>query len=95
MEETSKPSDTKEPKIVREEILVLQDKNFNRNNVCVVSGSGTGIGRATAIAASVNNLMTVGLDINEEEGRRTQKMARDLGGQMIFIKCDLSQGRRY
>jgi len=91
MEGTSKPSDTKEPKITREEILVLQDKNFNHNNVCVVTGSGTGIGRATAIAAAVNNLMTVGLDINEDEGRKTQKMARDMGGQMIFIKCDLAR----
>lgn len=91
MEGTSKPSDTKEPEIAREEILVLEDKNFNGNNVCVVTGSGTGIGRATAIAAAVNNLMTVGLDINEKEGRKTQKMAREMGGQMIFIKCDLTR----
>jgi 3-hydroxybutyrate dehydrogenase len=91
MAQTSKPSDTKEPKIAKEEILVIQDKNFNPDNVCVVTGSGTGIGRATAIAAAMNNLIAVGLDINEEEGRRTQKMARDMGGQMIFIKCDLTQ----
>jgi 3-hydroxybutyrate dehydrogenase len=57
----------------------------------VVSGAGTGIGRATAIAAAVNNLMTVGLDINEEEGERTHCMARDMGGQMIFIPTDLSR----
>jgi 3-hydroxybutyrate dehydrogenase len=91
MAQTGRPSDTKEPKITKEEILVLQDQNFNPNNVCVVTGSGTGIGRATAIAAAVNNLMAVGLDINEEEGRKTQKMARDMGGQMIFIKCDLTR----
>lgn len=91
MEETSKPADTKEPEITREEILVLQDNNFNSNNVCVVTGAGTGIGRATAVAAGANNLMAVGLDINEEEGNKTQKMARDMGGQMIFIKCDLTR----
>jgi 3-hydroxybutyrate dehydrogenase len=91
MEPTSKPSDTNEPIIVKEEILVLHDKNFNRDNICVVTGSGTGIGRATAVAAAANNLMTVGLDINQEEGRRTQKMAREMGGQMIFIKCDLTK----
>ena len=33
--------------------------------------------------------MTVGLDINEKEGKKTQKMARDMGGQMIFIQTDL------
>jgi 3-hydroxybutyrate dehydrogenase len=58
--------------------------------VCIVTGAGTGIGRATAIAAAANKLMTVGLDINEEEGKKTQKMARDMGGQMIFIKADLT-----
>jgi 3-hydroxybutyrate dehydrogenase len=91
MVETTKPSDTQEPKITGEQILVLQDDNFSRNHVCIVTGAGTGIGRATAIAASVNNLMTVGLDINETEGRKTQKMARELGGQMTFITCDLTR----
>jgi len=88
--ETLKPSDTKEPEILREDILILQDINFNPDNVCVVTGAGTGIGRATAIAAAANKLMTVGLDINEEEGKKTQNLARELGGQMIFIKTDLT-----
>jgi len=83
--------DIKEPKIKREDVLVLEDKNFNADNVCIVTGSATGIGRATAIAAAANNLMTVGLDINEQEGKKTQKMARDMGGQMIFIKTDLAR----
>jgi 3-hydroxybutyrate dehydrogenase len=81
--------DISEPEIKREDILILEDSHFNTNNVCIVSGSGTGIGRATAIAAAANKLMTVGLDINEEQGVKTQKMAREMGGQMIFVKTDL------
>ena len=80
-----------EPKIKRDEILILQNDQFNPNNVCIITGSGTGIGRATAIAAAANNLMTVGLDINKEEGNKTQKMAREMGGQMIFIQTDLTK----
>jgi 3-hydroxybutyrate dehydrogenase len=79
-----------EPKISREDILILADDNFNTDNVCIVSGAGTGIGRATAIAAAANNLMVAGLDFNEEEGKKTQKLAREMGGQMIFIKTDLT-----
>jgi 3-hydroxybutyrate dehydrogenase len=81
--------DIKEPEIRKEDILILQDPNFTPDNICIVTGCGTGIGRATAVAASANNLMTVGLDISEKEGKKTQKIARDLGGQMIFIQADL------
>ena len=85
--------DITEPKITRNEILSLDDENFNPKNICIVTGVGTGIGRATAIAAAANNQMTVGLDINEVEGERTQKMAREMGGQMIFLKTDLAQDK--
>jgi 3-hydroxybutyrate dehydrogenase len=80
----------KEPAIKKDNVLILEDDNFNADHVCIVTGAGTGIGRATAIAAAANKLMTVGLDINEEEGKKTQAMARDMGGQMIFIKADLT-----
>lgn len=83
----------KEPKIRQEDILRLADGDFNINNVCIVTGAGSGIGRATAIAASANNLMTVGLDVDEAAGKKTQQMARKMGGQMIFIKADLMKER--
>jgi len=85
--------DIREPEIKKKDILILDDDHFDINNVCIVSGSGTGIGRATAIAAAANGMMTVGLDIDEEEGEKTQKTAREMGGQMVFIKTDLSQDR--
>ena len=83
--------DINEPVITREEILFLDDASFNPDNVIIVTGAATGIGRATAVAAAANGLMTVGLDINEAEGKRTVEMARELGGQMIFMPCDLTK----
>ena len=79
-----------EPKIRKEEVLVLVDDDFNPRNVCIVTGAAMGIGRATAVAAAANNILTVGLDINEEEGKKTEQMARDMGGQMVFIRTDLT-----
>ncbi|MEJ2719153.1 MAG: SDR family oxidoreductase, partial [Deltaproteobacteria bacterium] len=46
---------------------------------------------AIAVAAAANNLSTVGLDINVEEGKKTQKMAEDMGGHFLFIQTDLAQ----
>lgn len=85
--------DIREPKITKEEILLLDDENFAASHVCIVTGAGTGIGRATSIAAAANHLMAVGLDIDEKEGEKTCKMARDLGGEMVFIRTDLTQDK--
>lgn len=83
--------DIREPEITRDQVLRLDDEAFKPEHVCVVSGCGTGIGRAVAVAAAANGLMAVGLDINTQEGKKTQQMARDLGGQMIFIQTDLTR----
>jgi len=79
-----------EPEIIKEDILFLNDNDFNPGNVCIVTGAASGIGRAVALAAAANNLVSVGLDVDEAEGKKTQQMARDFGGQMIFIKTNLS-----
>jgi 3-hydroxybutyrate dehydrogenase len=83
--------DIAEPKIKKDDLLLLPDPDFNVGNVCLVTGAGGGIGRATAVAAAANGLMAVGLDIDEKEGVKTQRLARDLGGQMIFIRTDLTR----
>jgi 3-hydroxybutyrate dehydrogenase len=80
----------KEPEIKRDDVLILADSDYNPRNVCIVTGASSGIGRAVCIAAAVNNLMVVGLDIDEKGGKKTQSMARKMGGQMIFLKTDLT-----
>lgn len=76
------------PEFKKRDILFLKDDSFNPDNICIVTGSASGAGRATVIAAAANNLMTVGVDMDEVGGKETQKIARDMGGQTIFIKID-------
>jgi 3-hydroxybutyrate dehydrogenase len=83
--------DINEPEIKRNDILILNDKDFNPRNVCIVTGAGSGIGKATCIAAAVNNLTVVGLDIDEKSGKKTQALARKMGGQMIFLRANLTE----
>ena len=83
--------DLQEPKIKKEEILVVKDKYFYNKNVAIVTGASSGVGRATAIVLGVNGLTVIGTDVNAEGGKETVKMAEDLGGKVIFIKTDLTR----
>jgi 3-hydroxybutyrate dehydrogenase len=89
--ETQTPEHLTEPEIRSEEILILPDKDFIPENVCIVTGAGTGIGRATALAAAANRMTVVGLDINVEEGQKTLRLAEQLGGRMKFVPADLTR----
>ena len=78
-----------EPEIRRDDFLILNDESYRPDNICVVTGAANGIGRATALAAAANRLTTVALDIDVGGGRRTEEMARQIGGRVIFIPTDL------
>jgi 3-hydroxybutyrate dehydrogenase len=80
-----------EPKINKEEMLITKDKDFKPQNVAIVTGAASGVGRATAVALSVNDLTVVGTDVDEVRGRETVEIARELGGWVIFFPADLSK----
>ena len=79
----------REPEIRREEILRLEDPHFNSSNVCMISGCGTGIGRACAVAAAANQIKVLGLDVNDRESEKTRQLAVEMGGQMEYQPTDL------
>jgi 3-hydroxybutyrate dehydrogenase len=83
--------DLQEPKIQKEEILAVKDKYFHPGNVAIVTGAASGIGRATAIALSVNGLTVVGVDVDEKGGQGTVEQAKELGAKVGFIKTDLTK----
>ncbi len=80
----------KEPVIARDQILFLDDPDFRPEHVCLVTGCGTGIGRATAVAAAANGLTVVGLDVNEKTAAETRAKAEEMGGRMVFVQTDLT-----
>ncbi len=80
----------REPEIRREDVLVLLDEDFNNRNVCMVTGCASGIGRATAVAASANGLLVVGLDNDKKGGEKTCELAKSMGGNMVFLPADLT-----
>ena len=83
--------DINEPKIKKEEILITKDRYFMPQNVAIVTGAASGIGRAAAVALSVNDLTVLGTDMDEAHGRETVEIARELGGRVTFFPADLSK----
>lgn len=58
--------------------------------VAVVTGAGSGIGRAAALAFAGGGARVVSSDISEHNGEQTARLIREQGGEAIFVKADVS-----
>ncbi len=61
------------------------------NRVALITGSGSGIGRASAILFSQEGAKICVVDIDIEAGNQTVEIIKEKGGQAICIKADVSQ----
>lgn len=64
---------------------ILKDK------VAIVSGAGSGIGRAIAITYAKEGAKVIVADINEEHADETVKLIQDDGGTAFKVKADSSK----
>lgn len=65
--------------------MKLEDK------VAVVTGGGSGIGRAAVLALAQRGAKIVVADIDNGGGRRSADMVREKGGAAVFTQCDVGK----
>lgn len=61
------------------------------DQVALITGGGSGIGRATAVAFAQRGIKTVISDVNVAGGEETVQLMRANGGEGIFMRADVAQ----
>lgn len=60
-----------------------------QGKVCLVTGAGSGIGKACAKQFAREGGMVVVVDLNEQHGSQTVREITAAGGQAVFAKCNV------
>lgn len=64
--------------------------NLLEGKIALITGCGSGIGRATAINFAREGAIVTGADVNREGGEATIKTIRDGGGKAEFVLADMT-----
>ncbi|WP_050615062.1 SDR family NAD(P)-dependent oxidoreductase [Bacillus testis] len=60
------------------------------DQVVVITGAATGLGRATALKLATQGYKLVLVDFNEKDGLQTTEDSKSKGAEAIFVKADVS-----
>ena len=73
----------------------MSEANLLQGKNAVVTGGGSGIGKEIAIALASEGASVAVIDINEDNGTKTVKQAREAGVRAEFYREDLSLPQEY
>ena len=82
---------TEPPEVTTDDIELVDDDHFSEDSVAIVTGGGSGIGRATTIALAHNGLTVVATDVDEEGLEETVEKAKhcDAADNVETVTADL------
>ena len=60
------------------------------NKVAIITGAGSGMGRASAIRFAQEGCKVVIAEVNEKNGLTVEQEVRELGGKALYIRTDIS-----
>src|SRR5262245_3550929 len=60
-----------------------------KDKVCLITGAGSGMGRASALLFAREGARIVALDVDEQGGRETVAQIERQGGHAVFSRCDV------
>lgn len=85
-------TDLEAPELRRSDIMVVDDGAFDADRVALITGAGSGIGRATALTFAHNGLTVVGADVDAGGLAETEATKADLGldGTLHTVTGDLA-----
>lgn len=81
------------PDIDVEDVITIDDRYFDPENVCIVTGAASGIGRATTVALAANGLTVAATDIDADGLAETKSIADEngVGDEIRTITADLTE----
>jgi NAD(P)-dependent dehydrogenase (short-subunit alcohol dehydrogenase family) len=71
-------------------VTTHENGNFT-GKVAFVTGAGTGIGRAAALAFARDGAHVVVADVSEQGSQETARMIEELGGRVLAVTCDVTR----
>lgn len=71
--------------------MTMNENRFYQGKVAFVTGAGSGIGRATALAFAREGASVTVTDVSELGSQETARLIEEQGGRALAVKCDVTR----